>query len=86
MGELRAHVEEGTVGELRAHVEEVTGSRPGDPVKIASAILAALAADNTPVRLALGNAARDRLDDAAEQTHKDRIAWESVSRGTDFGD
>ncbi|MEV6227403.1 oxidoreductase [Saccharopolyspora shandongensis] len=77
---------ESTVGELRAHVEEVTGRQPGDPVKIAAAILTALAADNTPVRLALGNAALDRLNAAAEQTEKDRIAWESASRGTDFDD
>ncbi|MEV5910550.1 oxidoreductase [Streptomyces chartreusis] len=77
---------ESTVGGLRAHVEEVTGRQPGDPVKIASALLTALAADNTPVRLALGNAALDRLTDAAEQTEKERIAWESLSRGTDFDD
>jgi hypothetical protein len=34
--------------------------------------------------LALGNDALDRLTAAAEQTAKERIAWESVSRGTDF--
>ncbi|MFE7156957.1 oxidoreductase [Streptomyces sp. NPDC057636] len=77
---------ESTVGGLRAHVEEVTGRQPGDPVKIASALLTVLASDNTPVRLALGNAALDRLTVAAEQTEKERIAWESVSRGTDFDD
>ncbi|MEE1938260.1 oxidoreductase [Streptomyces sp. TRM 70361] len=77
---------ESTVGGLRAHVEEVTGRQPGDPVKIASALLTALAADNTPLRLALGNAALDRLTEAAEQTEKERTAWESLSRGTDFDD
>lgn len=75
---------ERTVGELRAHVEEVTGRQPGDPVKIASAILTALADDNTPLRLALGNDTLDRLTADAEQTHKQRLAWESVTRRTDF--
>lgn len=75
---------EPTVGELRAHVEEVTGRQPGDPVKIAAAILTALADDDTPLRLALGNETLDRLTAAAKQTQDERAAWESLTRGTDF--
>lgn len=75
---------EPTVGELRKHVDEVTGQQPGDPKKIAAALLQAIDSENLPLRLALGNDALDRLNEAAEQTAKDRAAWEEVSRGTDF--
>ncbi|MBO0609529.1 oxidoreductase [Myceligenerans salitolerans] len=75
---------EPTVGELRKHVEEVTGRQPGDPKKIAAALLQAIDSERPPLRLAFGNDALDRLNEAAEQTAKDRAAWEEVSRGTDF--
>ncbi|WP_234343434.1 hypothetical protein [Streptomyces sp. NRRL F-5123] len=65
-------------------MEEVTGQQKGDPAKIASVLLAALAADNTPLRLALGNDALDRLTAVAEETEKERALWTSVSRSTDF--
>ncbi|NAS26423.1 hypothetical protein GT755_32705 [Herbidospora sp. NEAU-GS84] len=70
-----------TVGELRAHVAEVAGHRPGDPRKIAAAILAALDAPGTPLRPAFGDDTFGRLAAAAE-----RAAWEPLSRGTDFDD
>ncbi|MER9316170.1 SDR family NAD(P)-dependent oxidoreductase [Mesorhizobium sp. M0659] len=73
-----------SVGKLRQHVDEVAGKEPGDPVKIAHAILAALAAENTPVRLAMGNSALDTLLAADRQTHNERIKWEGLSRSTDF--
>lgn len=73
-----------TVRALRDHVKEVGGKEPGDPVKIAAAILTALADENTPLRLPLGNQTLDRLRAAAEQTEDERAAWESVSRDTDF--
>ncbi|MEU7825978.1 oxidoreductase [Catellatospora sp. NPDC049111] len=75
-----------TVRALRAHVEEVTGRQPGDPAKIAAAILTALEADDTPLRLALGNKSLDDLNAAAKRTQDERVTWESVSRGTDFND
>lgn len=75
---------EGTVGELRAHVEEVTGNQPGDPVRIATALLTALQAERTPLRLPLGKATLERLIEADKETHDERLAWEEVSRGTDF--
>ncbi|RCG32775.1 SDR family NAD(P)-dependent oxidoreductase [Sphaerisporangium album] len=75
---------EATVGGLRKHVAEVTGQQPGDPERVAAALLTALAAEDTPVRLPLGNDAFDRLTADADRTQQDRVAWEEVSRGTDF--
>jgi NAD(P)-dependent dehydrogenase (short-subunit alcohol dehydrogenase family) len=75
---------EPTVGELRAHVAEVTGQQAGDPKKVAAALLTALADENTPVRLPLGNDAFDRLTADAQLISQERAAWEKVSRGTDF--
>ncbi|AWW41356.1 oxidoreductase [Streptomyces cadmiisoli] len=77
---------EATVGGLRAHVEEVTGRQPGDPVKIATAIVSALADERTPLRLAFGNDTVDRLNEAAKSTQDERDAWEHVTRSTDFTD
>lgn len=75
---------EATVGELRKHVDEVTGQQPGDPKKIAATLLQVIDSEHPPLRLALGNDSLDRLNEAAEQTRKDRAVWEEVSRGTDF--
>ena len=43
-----------TVGPTRAYVRDNDGLQPGDPAKAAQAILAALDADNPPLRLVLG--------------------------------
>jgi NAD(P)-dependent dehydrogenase (short-subunit alcohol dehydrogenase family) len=43
-----------TVGPTRAYVRENDGLQPGDPAKAAGAILAALDADDPPLRLVLG--------------------------------
>ncbi|MGI5149679.1 SDR family NAD(P)-dependent oxidoreductase [Plantactinospora sp. CA-294935] len=81
-----AHIDayDGTVRKLREHVNEVGGKEAGDPTKIASAILTALAHDNTPLRLPMGNETLDRLNATAKQTQQERTAWEAVIRGTDF--
>ncbi|MEV6692612.1 SDR family NAD(P)-dependent oxidoreductase [Micromonospora sp. NPDC051196] len=73
-----------TVRAFRARIKDTGGKEAGDPVKIAEAILTALAAENTPLRLPMGNVALDTLDAAAKQTQNERTAWQAVSRGTDF--
>ncbi|GGN62231.1 short-chain dehydrogenase/reductase [Streptomyces albiflavescens] len=77
---------EATVGALWAHVKEFDGRQPGNPVKIASAILTALADEKTPLRLPFGNDTLDRLDADARQMQAERDAWEKLSRSTDFSD
>src|SRR3954447_15041313 len=48
-----------TVGPTRGYVRENNGLQPGDPAKAAEAILAALDADEPPLRLVLGEDAVD---------------------------
>ncbi|MFB7462082.1 oxidoreductase [Streptomyces sp. NPDC056224] len=72
------------VGPVRQGMPATDGHQPGDPVKAAAAILAALDAENTPLRLVLGNDAVDFITARTEATRAEALAWESVSRGTDF--
>lgn len=82
----RAPDYDATVGALRHHVDEVAGHERGDPVKIAAAILEALRAENTPVRLPLTSGALDALLAAARQDADERQVWSAISRSVDFVD
>ncbi|MCF3184120.1 SDR family NAD(P)-dependent oxidoreductase [Streptomyces polychromogenes] len=73
-----------TVGAVRTGLPDSDGKQPGDPVKAAAAILAALDAEETPLRLALGNDALDAILAHADAAREEARTWESVSRGTDF--
>ena len=72
------------IGGFHAGLPESDGNQPGDPAKVADAILRALAADPPPLRLALGNDAAGaiaaHLDDAGAEFR----VWEPVTRGTDL--
>jgi hypothetical protein len=56
----------------------------GDPAKAAAAILAALDASKTPLRLPLGNDAADGISASLDTSRAELAAWEPVTRGTDF--
>jgi len=75
-----------TVRVQRDALAKIAGKQPGDPAKAATAILTALASDDTPLRLPLGNDALDLITSAAKKTHDDHVTWESVIRSTDFDD
>ncbi|MFD7259852.1 oxidoreductase [Streptomyces sp. NPDC059874] len=77
---------EESVGPVRQGMPAADGHQPGDPVKAAAAILAALDAENTPLRLVLGNDALDFITAHAEAARAEARTWEAVSRGTDFDD
>jgi NAD(P)-dependent dehydrogenase (short-subunit alcohol dehydrogenase family) len=72
------------VGPVRKLQEDFDGAQPGDPAKAAAAILAALASDEPPLRLVLGNDATDAVSAALERNLAELRAWERVSRGTDL--
>lgn len=72
------------VGATRKLVQDGNGTQPGDPAKAAAAILLALNADNTPLRLPLGADAVDSLIAHLDSVRAELTAWEPVSRGTDF--
>lgn len=71
-------------GPLREMLPATHGKQPGDPAKAAAAIMAALAADQPPLRLPLGNDATDRILQRLSDDLAELRAWEHVCRGTDF--
>ncbi|RKR87556.1 short-subunit dehydrogenase [Micromonospora pisi] len=74
---------EQTVGPLRTALPDSDGRQPGDPAKAAAAILAALAAERTPLRLPLGNDAADGVFAHLDAARAEALAWEPTSRATD---
>jgi NAD(P)-dependent dehydrogenase (short-subunit alcohol dehydrogenase family) len=71
-----------TVGPTRDYVSGGHGLQPGDPAKAAQAILAALDADEPPLRLVLGGDAVDNIRARLEQLTGELARWEEVGRGT----
>ncbi|MGW8763498.1 oxidoreductase [Streptomyces sp. NPDC055815] len=73
-----------TVGATRAFVEGGDGGQAGDPAKAAAAVLTALAADEPPLRLALGEDSIDMIHAHLDQVRADLNAWDKVGRDTKF--
>jgi NAD(P)-dependent dehydrogenase (short-subunit alcohol dehydrogenase family) len=76
----------GTVGRTRQMVETGAGSQPGDPAKAAAAILTAIEAPVTPLRLPLGSDAVDAIAGHLDTTRADLRTWEKVARDTNLAD
>jgi NAD(P)-dependent dehydrogenase (short-subunit alcohol dehydrogenase family) len=74
----------GITGPVRADLPATDGGQPGDPALAADAIVAALASDKTPLRLALGNDAADLIASHLDDSRAELSAWEHVTRGTDY--
>jgi NAD(P)-dependent dehydrogenase (short-subunit alcohol dehydrogenase family) len=72
------------IGPIRAQQAAFDGKQPGDPAKAAAAIITALNADATPLRLPLGNDAADAIAASLDTTRAELAAWDEVTRGTDF--
>jgi NAD(P)-dependent dehydrogenase (short-subunit alcohol dehydrogenase family) len=75
---------EASVGPVRSDLPSTDGKQPGDPAKAAAAILRALDAEETPLRLPLGNDAADAVAASLEGARAEFAAWEDVARGTDY--
>ncbi|MET9433997.1 oxidoreductase [Streptomyces sp. NPDC006551] len=71
-----------SVGATRRYVETGGGTQAGDPVKAAQAVLAALNAEKTPLRLALGDDSIDTILGHLDQVRSDLETWEKVGRDT----
>ena len=71
-----------TVGPTRDYVDGGDGLQPGDPAKAAQAILAALDADEPPLRLVLGGDAIDNIRARLDQLTGELGRWEDVGRQT----
>ncbi len=73
-----------TVGPTREMITGINGSQPGDPARAAAAILSALAAETTPLRLPLGDDAVDGVLGHLDAVRDEIRAWEHLSRGTAY--
>lgn len=73
-----------TAGAWRAQVREMSGKQPGDPVRAAQAVIAAVDSGDPPHHLLLGNAAFDGAIAKLDELRKEFAAGESVARGADF--
>lgn len=73
-----------SVGATRDMVQTGDGTQPGDPTKAAQAILAALHANHTPLRLPLGSDAVDLITAHLDTTRADLITWEKLARDTAY--
>ena len=73
-----------TVGPTRQYVTGGDGEQPGDPAKAAAAILTALAADEPPLRLALGGDAVDSIRAELDGRAAELTTWEQLARDTAF--
>jgi NAD(P)-dependent dehydrogenase (short-subunit alcohol dehydrogenase family) len=71
-----------TVGQTRHMIESSAGTQPGDPAKAAAAMLAALDAPDSPLRLPLGDDAVDTILIHLDSTRADIVAWEDLARNT----
>lgn len=70
--------------QVRAAFVEMNGVQPGDPLRGARAVIAAMAQDPPPRRLVLGNSGYDAVIDALEQALTEIRAHETLSRSADF--
>jgi NAD(P)-dependent dehydrogenase (short-subunit alcohol dehydrogenase family) len=58
--------------------------QPGDPAKLAKALMTAVNASNPPLRLLVGKAAVDTIDQYFNARRSEYEAWREVSAGADF--
>jgi NAD(P)-dependent dehydrogenase (short-subunit alcohol dehydrogenase family) len=75
---------EGTSGKFRRLIEGTRGRQPGDPARAADAIIAAVAAENPPLRLVLGRYANDKARRTLAARSRELEAWEQVGVAADF--
>ena len=74
----------GSVGGTREMVDNMDQTQPGDPKKAAEAILLALDAEETPLRLALGGDAVENIRARLEAKRAELDRWEAVARDTEL--
>ena len=68
----------------RRQIRAISGTQPGDPVRAAEAIIAAVEQPNAPLRLPLGGYAYDQMRAEIEAVRKEIEAGEAVARRADF--
>ncbi|KKI89809.1 short-chain dehydrogenase [Bacillus sp. SA1-12] len=75
-----------TVGEMRKFAIQANKKQPGDPVKLAKAIVKVANAEKPPVHLPLGMDSLQRYREKTANFEKDIEAWYDVITGTNHDD
>lgn len=75
-----------TVGEMRKFATQANKKQPGDPIKLARAIVKVANAEKPPVHLPLGKDSLQRYREKTANFEKDIEAWYDVITGTDHDD
>lgn len=75
-----------TVGPTREMIKGIDGTQPGDPTKAAEAILTALDAEDTPLRLPLGADAVEGIRAKLDTVRHEINEWSGVALTTAFED
>jgi NAD(P)-dependent dehydrogenase (short-subunit alcohol dehydrogenase family) len=75
-----------TAGAMRENAAKVSYNQPGDPVKLAAAIVRLAASPNPPVHLPLGNDTLKHYREKAEAFEKEIAEWHDVITSTDHDD
>jgi NAD(P)-dependent dehydrogenase (short-subunit alcohol dehydrogenase family) len=73
-----------TVGAARAALSDMDGTQPGDPERAARAIIAAVDAEPSPLRLPLGAMALENIREKLEGQLEELEAWRDLSSSTDL--
>lgn len=73
-----------TAGANQAAIRGYSGNQPGDPVRAAKAIVAAVESADPPFNLLLGKAALKNARIKVEDLKRDLDDWAEVSEGADF--
>ncbi|WP_444634672.1 oxidoreductase [Cupriavidus oxalaticus] len=75
-----------TVGAMRGHMASANHQQPGDPAKLAAALLVLADSDNPPVRLPLGSDTVARIADKNRKVESELAAWQALAVSTDHTD
>jgi NAD(P)-dependent dehydrogenase (short-subunit alcohol dehydrogenase family) len=73
-----------TVGQARAGIAQLDGSQPGDPARLAQAVLAVAEEEEPPLHLALGSDCYTRLRQELEGQLAELEQWSHLTLSTDF--
>lgn len=73
-----------TAGKLKQYIKSISGNQPGDPVAGSHSIMKIVAAENPPLRLALGKLAVETLRKKADWIKQEVAEWEQVSADADY--
>lgn len=74
-----------TVGAIRNRMVQLHGNQPGDPAKLAAAIIKLAASENPPLHLPIGRDSVKNLRDKIARITAELQEWEGIAISTDHG-